>query len=90
MPLQDIDNEPLFSYDFHHDPLRPLAVELAVEDLLPGTEVELTLGNGDDYFPSHDRALKVGVAVIFTGQVMLVTRDVFGCKLLQPAPEVLL
>ena len=33
----------LLADDFHQDPLAPSAIELAVEDLLPGTEVELDL-----------------------------------------------
>ena len=58
--------------DFHQDPLAPTAVELAVEDLLPGPEVELGLGDRYHDFAPHDLALHVGVSVIFAGTVVLV------------------
>src|SRR5262245_760047 len=47
--------------DLDQHPLGPVAVELAVEDLLPRPEVQLTLGNGDDDFAAHDLPLQVGI-----------------------------
>jgi len=48
------------------------AVEFAVKDLLPGTEIEAALGDGDDDFPPHDLAFQVGVGVILSGAIMVV------------------
>jgi hypothetical protein len=56
--------------DLDEDPLRPVAVELAVEDLLPGAEVELALGDGDDDLAAHDLAFEVGVGVVLAGAVV--------------------
>src|SRR5438046_632307 len=41
------------SDDFYQHPLRSVAVELAVEDLLPGPEVELPLRDGHDDLAAH-------------------------------------
>src|SRR5436305_6543179 len=56
----------------HHHPLRPSPVELAVEDLLPGAEVELAGGDGDDNFAAHDLPLEMGVGVVFPGAVVAI------------------
>ena len=56
----------------HPHSLVALAVELAVEDLLPRTEVELALGDRDDDFAAHDLALHVRVGVVFAGAVVRV------------------
>ena len=52
--------------------LRPAAVELAVEDLLPRAEVEPALGDGDHDLAAHDLALQVGVGVVLAGPVVAV------------------
>src|SRR5262245_56439415 len=56
--------------DLDQDSLRPAAVELAVEDLLPGAEVELAVGDGDDDLAAHDLPLHVGVGVVLAGAVV--------------------
>ena len=53
-------------------PLRPSAVELAVEDLLPGAEVELAVGDRHDDLAAHDLPLHVGVGVVLAGAVVVV------------------
>jgi hypothetical protein len=55
----------------HQHALRPSSVELAVKDLLPGAEVELAGGDGDDDFAAHDLPLEVGVGVVFAGAVVM-------------------
>ena len=67
-------------------PLGSLAVELAVEDLLPGAEVELALGDRDDDLAAHDLALQVGVGVVLAGAVVRVAlgRGVERRQLLEP------
>ena len=76
----------LFPDDLHQHPLRPAAVELAVEDLLPRAEVELALGDGHDDLPAHDLPLHVGVGVVLAGAVVVVGfgRRVERGQLLQP------
>ena len=66
-----------------------IAVELAVEDLLPGTEVQPALGNSDDDLPAHDGALEMGIGVVFTGTVVLVVGGGgMRGELLQPTFEI--
>ena len=63
---------PLLADNFHQHPLAPVAVELAVEDLLPGTEIELAVGDGDDDLPAHHLPLDVRVGVVLAGVVVMV------------------
>ena len=58
--------------NLHQDALAAFAVEFAIEDLLPGTEVKSTVGNCHDYFSAHDLALEVSIRVVFSRAVMLV------------------
>src|SRR5262245_40221451 len=76
--------------DLHQHPLVPVAIELAVEDLFPGAEVEFALGDGADDFPAHDLPLEVGVGVVFAGAVVVVVVGVGveGGESLQPHAEV--
>src|SRR4051812_49017435 len=54
-----------FADDLYKYTLLPAAVELAVEDLLPRTEVELPLGDRHHDLTPHDLAFQVGVGVVF-------------------------
>src|SRR4029077_9221775 len=67
------------------------AIELAVEDLLPRTEVERAAGDGDDDLAAHDLALVVRVAVVFAGAIVVIAfrTRVEGRELLEPAGIVL-
>src|SRR5262245_60341437 len=58
--------------DLDQHPLRAVAVELAVENLLPRPEVEFPLRDGDHNFPAHDLPLQVGVGVVLAGAVVVV------------------
>lgn len=76
--------------DLRENPLPPPSVEFAVEDLLPGTEVELAGGDGHHHFAAHDLALHVRVGVIFAGAVVTVLRDrLVRGQFLQPVVVVL-
>ena len=81
---------PLFPDDLDQHPLRPMAVELAVEDLLPRPEVELALGDRHDDFAAHDLPFQVGVGVVLAGAVVVVVVrvGVERGQLLQPDAEV--
>ena len=80
----------LFPDHLDQHPLRPVAVELAVEDLLPRAEVELALGDRDDDLAAHDLPLQVGVGVVLAGAVVVVVVrvGVERGELLQPDAEV--
>src|SRR5208283_3999273 len=62
----------LFSHYLNEDSFVALAVELGIENLLPGAEVELPVGDRDDDFVVDDQRFEVGVSVVFAGLVMLV------------------
>ena len=75
----------LLSDDLDENPLAPAAVELAVEDLLPGTEVQLAVGDRDHYLASHHLPFDVGIRVVLPGIVMAVlTGRLVGRHLFQP------
>src|SRR5664279_4381551 len=78
----------LFSHDFYDDSLVTLAVELGIENLLPGTEVESSVGDRDDDFVVNDQRFEVRVSVVFAGLVMLVVLPE-GSERFQPLVDVL-
>ena len=55
-----------------HDSLAAATVELAVEDLLPGAEVEISIGYGDNHLSTHDLAFVVGVGVVLARSVVMI------------------
>ena len=59
-------------------PLRTAAVELGVEDLLPGAEVELAVGDRHDRLVVDEQVLEVGVAVVLAAGVVAVVAGVGG------------
>ena len=75
------------THRLEEDPLWPLSIPLAVEDALPGAEVEPARGDGDDDLVMNEQGLQVRIPVVFAGVVMFV---VFaeGCQLLQPLIDV--
>lgn len=76
---------PLLPDDLHERPLSPSAVKFSVKDLLPGSEVELALRNGDDDFTTHDLPFQVRVRVVFPGAVVMIVRGwLMGREFLQP------
>lgn len=58
---------PLLPNHLDQHPLPALAIKFAIENLLPGAQVQLAFGDRHDDFPAHDGALEVGVGVVFTG-----------------------
>ena len=63
--------------DLHQRAFAPAAIELAVEDLFPGAEVELALGDRDHHFATHDLPLHVSVGIVLAGAIVLVLRHRF-------------
>jgi hypothetical protein len=64
----------LLSDDLNQRAFLAPAVKLAVEDLLPRSEVELAAGDGDHHFASHHLPLHVRVRIVFAGAVVPVLR----------------
>ena len=53
--------------------------------------MKLAFGDGHHHFPAHHLAFMVGIAVIFSGQVMAITAERFmGCKFFKPALVIML
>jgi hypothetical protein len=62
------------NYLYQH-PLPPLAIEFTIKDLFPWPEIKLAGGNGNHHLAPHDGSLKVCVAIILTGIVVLIERQ---------------
>ena len=67
-----------------------VAVELAVENLLPRPEVELALRNGHHDLAAHDLPLEMSIGIVLAGAVVVVVVRVRveRRQLLQPDAEV--
>jgi hypothetical protein len=68
---QDKSNR-LLSHYFYDDPLVPLPVKLGVKNLLPGSEVELPVGDWDDDFMMNKQRLEVRLSIVFASLMMLI------------------
>ena len=77
----------LFSHYFNDDPLVALPIELGVEDLLPGAEVEFSVGDQHDHLVVDDQRFQVRVAVVFPRLVVLIVLAE-GRKRLQPLVDI--
>jgi hypothetical protein len=62
----------LLSNHLHENPFSAPAVELAIENLLPRTKIELSIRDRHDDFSAHNSAFKVGVRIVFAGVVMTI------------------
>src|SRR5690606_41798785 len=62
----------LLAHHLDDKPLRPLAIPLAVEDPLPGTQVQPPLGDGDDHLMPDGEAPQVGGPVVLARPVVAV------------------
>jgi len=73
------------SDDLDEDALLSPAVELAVEDLLPRTEVEHAVRDGDDDLAAHDLSFEVGISIVLSGPIVaILTHRFVRCEPLQP------
>ncbi len=66
----DLTSDLLFPDYLDQHSLFSLAVEFAVENLFPRSEIQLAFGDRDDNFTTHDLTLEMGVGVIFTSPVV--------------------
>ncbi|MEY3457992.1 MAG: hypothetical protein RL215_1149 [Planctomycetota bacterium] len=80
----------LFSDDFDEDSFGSAAIELAVEDLFPWSEVQCSGGDGNDDFAAHDLSFHVCIGIVFTGAVVGVSlgRGIEGGEGFEPFPVV--
>src|SRR5215470_10939891 len=60
----------LLPNNLHQNALAPSSVKLAVEDLFPGAEVQLSASDRDDHFASHDLAFYMRVGIVLAGIVV--------------------
>lgn len=75
----------LLANDFDQHALLSSTVELAIEDLLPGTEIQLARGDGDDHFPAHHLPLQVRISIILARAVMAILPNrLMGRQLFEP------
>ena len=84
-PKDDEDSCRSFPDNLYQHPLVPHPIELKVEDLFPGTEIELAITDGDHGFPTHDGSLKVRVGVVLESVVLVLAVGFFWSQLFQPA-----
>src|SRR5437016_6325112 len=77
----------LFSHDFNDDSFIALAVEFGIENLLPGAEIEFSVGDRDDDLVMNDQRFEVSVSIVFAGLVMLVILPE-GSERFQPLVDV--
>ena len=61
--------------DLNQHTLSTPAVKLAIEDLLPWSEVEFAIGDGYNNFATHDLPFQMGVGVVFAGSVVVILRS---------------
>jgi hypothetical protein len=75
----------LFTYDLDQHPLPPPAVELPVEDALPGAKVQPAAGDSNHHLAPHHLPLQVRVCIVLPGVIVPVLSDGrVGSQFLQP------
>ena len=62
----------LLTDDFNQHAFPAAAVEFTVENLLPGSEVETSLRDGDDHFTAHELSLDMRIPIVFAGQIVTI------------------
>ena len=60
----------LLSDYFNQHAFASAAVEFAVENLFPWSEIQFAFGNRGDDFAPHDLTFEMGVSVVFAGPVV--------------------
>jgi len=80
------ESETLFANHLHQYTLPAPAIEFAVENLLPGAEIELALGNRHHDLSAHDLPFVVGIGVVLTGPIVVIAlwRRIERGQFLQP------
>ena len=76
--------EDLFPDNLDEDAFMAATVELAVEDLLPGTEVQTPVCDRHHYFTPHYLPLQMGVGIILTHIMAILGNRFMGRQFFQP------
>jgi hypothetical protein len=74
----------LLTYYFDQHPFPAPPVKFSIENPFPGTEIQPTIGNGYNHFPTHDLPFHVGIGIILTNIVMILGYRFMGRQFLQP------
>ena len=77
----------LFTHYFNDDAFLALAVEFGIVNLLPGAEIELTGGHGNDHLVVHQEAFQMRIAIRLSSPVMAIVVTVWS-ELFQPFVDV--
>jgi hypothetical protein len=73
------------SDNFYQDSFLSSAIELAVEDLLPGTEIQFSARNRHDDLAPHNLAFQMRVSIVFAGAIVPISAGgLMGRDFLQP------
>src|SRR5262245_61714750 len=74
-----------FADYFDKHPFLATTVKFAIEDLLPGTEVELAFRDCDDHLAPHHLPFQVSVTIVLAGQIVTVAlQRLVRSQLLEP------
>ena len=56
----------------HENAFAPFSIELSIENLLPGSEIEFAACDCHDYLSAHDLSFHMGIGVVFPGTVVVI------------------
>src|ERR1700756_2053441 len=79
---------PLLANDLHQHPLPSFAVEFAIEDFFPRTEIKLAFCDRNADFASHDSSFEMSVCVVFGAVVSVLVVRPFRSQFFQPLLKV--
>ncbi len=71
----------LLADDLNEHALPAAPVKLSVEDLLPRTEIQPSIGNGHKHFSTHDLPLEVRIPVVFPGLMVAIVLSLWGQRI---------
>ena len=74
----------LLTDNLHEHPLAAAPIELAVEDLLPGAEIEFAFRNCYDNLSSHDLSFHVSIGIILTHIMSVLRYGLMRSDLFEP------
>ena len=74
-----------FTNHLYENPFSSFTIEFSIKNLLPGTEMDTSIGDGYHYFSPHNLSFVVSVSIIFTRTVVIIpVYWCVGCQFLKP------
>src|ERR1035441_4803713 len=73
-PIQALARSLLFPNDLDQSTFLAPAIELAIKNLLPRSEVELAVRNRDHHLPPHHLPLQMSIGIVLARAIMQVLR----------------